>query len=451
MISFEPNMKAAMEHLTLQSEIFAEYETDLDIYKHREKMLVLRQAKLQHIIEHAFKTVPFYTERYKAYASQIEEGRVDEIFTQLPLLEKDDLRSSFFDLVSNNGNLKGCSRNRTSGSSGIPTVNLHDNTLHLKYFLKNQMLYKKTWGISDFGRILMIVPNRFKDNRVIYPEYRIESNSLSKVWYLPTDISSDEFISCLQDINPTIIYGNPHLIIDYINKCESSFINLDALEAVISSFELLDNEMSEVITSYFKSKIIDVYGFSEIGDVAWQCPENKHFHINDLDMYFEVVDDNGKPVFEKEGHIVVTSFYNISMPLIRYKVGDIGILSRKLCSCGNQSMLLKKVLGRNVDFIVRDDGHLVSPYDVMSLLEIIKVDRFKFVQESINSFSLFYVSEKVMDENHILTKLKNLLGGSIDVRFHKVQEILSKGKTKIKTIESKVRRKDEVLNNSIDI
>jgi phenylacetate-CoA ligase len=47
------------------------------------------------------------------------------------------------------------------------------------------------------------------------------------------------------------------------------------------------------------------------------------------------------------------------MPLLRYKLGDMAIQKHDSCSCGRGLPVLKEVVGRVQDFLVRADGHFV--------------------------------------------------------------------------------------------
>ena len=48
------------------------------------------------------------------------------------------------------------------------------------------------------------------------------------------------------------------------------------------------------------------------------------------------------------------------MPLIRYRIGDLGMWEEGRCSCGRGLPRLRSVSGRVTDFLVGSDGRLVS-------------------------------------------------------------------------------------------
>jgi len=60
------------------------------------------------------------------------------------------------------------------------------------------------------------------------------------------------------------------------------------------------------------------------------------------------------------GSILVTDLLNHAMPLIRYRIGDVGAWEEGTCPCGRALPRLRSVQGRVTDFLVGSDGRLVS-------------------------------------------------------------------------------------------
>jgi phenylacetate-CoA ligase len=77
-------------------------------------------------------------------------------------------------------------------------------------------------------------------------------------------------------------------------------------------------------------------------------------------LYVEVVHD-GQPVpAGKTGEILVTDLLNYAMPMIRYRIGDMGAWAEGPDGSGRSLPRLTSVEGRVTDFVVGDDGRLVS-------------------------------------------------------------------------------------------
>src|SRR5690606_30639221 len=122
------------------------------------------------------------------------------------------------------------------------------------------------------------------------------------------------------------------------------------------SMMLLDRER-ELIERVMGCKVTNRYGCEEVGLIASECEEHRGLHINVDDVFLEVVDDEGRPVKPGiPGKILVTDLANYGMPLIRYRIEDVGILSDRQCPCGRGLPLMHSIMGRVADFLKRADG-----------------------------------------------------------------------------------------------
>jgi phenylacetate-CoA ligase len=78
----------------------------------------------------------------------------------------------------------------------------------------------------------------------------------------------------------------------------------------------------------------------------------------------EILDEAERPVpVGAIGSVYVTSLTNDCMPLVRYRVGDLAILSDEKCSCGLQTRLMVDIEGRTDDTITTDDGRKIGRLD----------------------------------------------------------------------------------------
>ena len=96
----------------------------------------------------------------------------------------------------------------------------------------------------------------------------------------------------------------------------------------------------------------NIYGTSELGYVAVSCDKHRAMHI--IESFFEVeIFHDGRIVQDGQiGEVVITDLTNSAMPLIRYKVGDIGRILPGACGCGRDTKRLE-ILGRVQETLVR--------------------------------------------------------------------------------------------------
>ena len=82
------------------------------------------------------------------------------------------------------------------------------------------------------------------------------------------------------------------------------------------------------------------------------------------------------------GEIIATDLWNYGMPFIRYQMGDVGVKSGRLCSCGRGLPLLQEVTGRISDFFIDSKGGLVhGEYFTHLFYGIEGVEQFQLIQE----------------------------------------------------------------------
>jgi transcription termination factor Rho len=96
------------------------------------------------------------------------------------------------------------------------------------------------------------------------------------------------------------------------------------------------------------------------------------------------VGGDGRPVAPgTAGEIVVTHLATHEFPFLRYRTGDVGILSDQTCSCGRTLPLMQEIQGRTTDFVVAADGTILHGLALIyTVRDLPGVERFKIVQHT---------------------------------------------------------------------
>ena len=92
-------------------------------------------------------------------------------------------------------------------------------------------------------------------------------------------------------------------------------------------------ETRKRIQEAFDAKTFDHVGMTEMGAYGYECEVQSGLHINEDEFIAEMIDPSTlRPVEDGEkGELVLTNLGRIGMPLIRYRSGDLGVISRKPC------------------------------------------------------------------------------------------------------------------------
>lgn len=199
------------------------------------------------------------------------------------------------------------------------------------------------------------------------------------------------------------------------------------LKAVITTAEPLTQSMRATIERAFQCQVWNRYGSREAGDIASECKYQRGLHVNPLFTHLEAVDDRGEPVpYGQEGQFLVTNLHNRVMPLIRYAIGDRGVLrAPERCRCGVSWPTIVALTGRVNDWVFLADGSRLRCSALESVLvKLPALKRFQIHQVSetslrirLSSHEPDYLttrSQELADARH---KLNLLSGTPFDVQF----------------------------------
>src|SRR5438094_1915310 len=124
------------------------------------------------------------------------------------------------------------------------------------------------------------------------------------------------------------------------------------------------------IQESFGAKTFDHAGMTEMGAYGFECEAQSGLHINEDEFIAEIIDpETLAPAREGDkGELVLTNLGRIGMPLIRYRTGDLGVMSRQPCPCGRLwARLVGGVVGR-VDDMITIRGINVFPSAIENIV-----------------------------------------------------------------------------------
>jgi phenylacetate-CoA ligase len=136
-------------------------------------------------------------------------------------------------------------------------------------------------------------------------------------------------------------------------------------------------------------------------------------YIMSPNVYLEILDDNGNVVPDGlMGNVVVTSLVAKSMPLIRYKIGDLAIKLPKSeypVKRDLQLPLLKKVIGRDTDIVKTPSGKFMVVHTFTGIFEhFTEIEQFCIVQHNIESIEILYIPREIFKIS-ILHSIEDLI------------------------------------------
>ena len=215
------------------------------------------------------------------------------------------------------------------------------------------------------------------------------------------------------------------------------------MKVCIVTSEMLFDEDKKLLEERFRIPIINEYGSAELDIMALENPEGI-WKINSETLFVEILDENDSVLpYGQEGRIVVTSLYNKAHPMIRYEVGDIGILDEKSTL---QNPILKKLIGRTNDVAILPSGKKSPGMTFYSITKKLfddegNVKEFVITQTKLDTFEIEYVSEKELSTeeiNAIERVLSQFLEPDLKYLFYRKDTIVRSKSGKLKQFKSKV-------------
>jgi phenylacetate-CoA ligase len=218
------------------------------------------------------------------------------------------------------------------------------------------------------------------------------------------------------------------------------------LKSVFCGAEPLSETARKTISESFSCPVFNLYGTTEFGPVAWECPEEHSLHVNAGSVYLEILDGNGRPKKDGEGALAMTTLRNDAMPLLRYDIGDRASWGEE-CPCGRGLPVLKTLEGRADDLITLPSGRVRSALSVNLMDDLVCLKAFQIAQETESRFLFRYVplgrDISPAQKNEIRQRLvKGCLGEEISVEFERAEKIQRGPGGKLSTVISRVPPKE---------
>lgn len=313
---------------------------------------------LRRTLEAAAKYIAFY---HKKDIAIKQGGNEFELLSRYPVISKKDLLGNRASFYPENG----CRRawwpiGKTSGTTGTPLeiFRSYPSVLYENAFIKRH------WEWSGYREGMkraslrgdVVVPIQKKgppfwfynsfENQLI-----LSSRHLRQGCFMAIAEELENFSPYLLESYPSTAYE----LACFLRK-EGRFVNIPY---IFTGSEMLYQHQRELIAERFQCKIMDFYGMAERVAFACEC-EHGNLHLNTDYSFVEILDENNQPT-KDYGHIVGTTFYNLVMPLVRYKLSDISKWKPGQCPCGRTFPMIEPIQGKFEDVLYGSEGNPISP------------------------------------------------------------------------------------------
>ena len=367
---------------------------------------------------------------------------------EVPVMQKSDLQRPLKERLSDGYSKRKIYVGKTSGSSGHPFIFAKDRFCHALTWAEfidrynwiginlNKSLQARFYGIPlDFYGNLV---ERFKDRISLRRRFNVFDLSDQKL---------EGFLDRFKRSNFDYINGYTSSIVLFAKYLEKRQLVLTDVcpnlkVCIVTSEKLFEND-KKLIESAFGVSVINEYGASEVGLIAFE-KSSEEWLVNSESLFIEVLDENNRILpYGEEGRIVVTSLYNKAHPMIRYEIGDTGTLSK---NSSFKRPILKKLTGRTNDVAILANGKVVPGltfyYVTKSIIEDAgSIKEFVIIQTHLDRFKIEYVSDhefSTVQINKILSAIKIFVGKNLRVDIERKPVLLRNKSGKLKQFTSLV-------------
>lgn len=394
-----------------------------------EQLAALQWKRLQRLLEHCYREVPYYRRRWRELGLAPKDIRNLDDYAALPILTKADIREHFDELKAESW------RDRllykaTGGSTGEP----------MRFGFTRESNDRRTavmwrgyeWAGSRMGRRTLFLwggtvgdPTRahqLKDRLYNTVFARRVLNSFKM-----TEANMAEYADAIDRYRPDIIvaYVGPLVqLAEWLTACGRKIWRP---QAIIGGAEAMHGFQREAIEQAFMAPAFNTYGCREFMLIGAECEQRHGLHVNSDHLVVELRTAHGAASEGHAGEVVITDLFNYGMPFVRYANGDMATASEERCSCGRGLPLLARVEGRILDAIRTPGGHVLpGEFFPHMLKDVPGLQRFQLVQRRLDRLDLSIVRGAGFDDaslEYIHREVDKVLGDSVQLHCHFVDEI----------------------------
>ena len=293
----------------------------------------IQDEKLQRLVQHCYKTVPYYTKLFDRLGIKPEQIRTREDLKVLPVLTKQIIRDNYNDLFSTSVDPKRLRNKSTGGSTGTPLKFCTDYAEWSSW--KASTLRAWEWyGLHLGDKIFSLGGNSInqKNNifsfKGLYDRIIMRNNKFSSA-----DVSDEcmqRHYNTLMKLKPSAIRGYGSALYILARYIEKNNLPVCPVKVVLTTGEVLVPDYRRKLQEVFKAPVYDAYGAGDGGILSHECPKHEGLHISEESCIIEITDEQGNPKPDGiTGQVCTTDLDNYAFPFLRYLVGDMAYIKKE--------------------------------------------------------------------------------------------------------------------------
>jgi phenylacetate-coenzyme A ligase PaaK-like adenylate-forming protein len=307
-------------------------------------------------VRHAAVNVPYYRDLFARIGFDPEKLQTDPRYLEdIPYLTKDVIRAEGDRLLRHDHATVRKHVSTTGGSTGPTTCIVYDQEA-ADWSSAVTRLVRRGIGKRHFHSELHFA-SKFPDEFPWRDRLRERAKCLAmnrhNIFFASFDPAELEAMwRRISRIRPYLVHAHPSTMYQLALHIDAQSSPASAFRIFESSGELLEEYQRETIARVFRCDVVDRYGLAEVGIIAYQAGRrDRAMLVLDPMVWPEIATSNDvENVTSREsgevGEVVITATKNHMMPLIRYRTGDLAVLTQT-----SRGFVLNELVGRIHDVI----------------------------------------------------------------------------------------------------
>ncbi len=411
-----------------QAMLAAQFQFDRSQWWPADRMRAQQFRQLRLLIAHATSNVPHYREHLARTGVAMPEDINPETFLRWPLLDKREIQAGAAayeasSMPAGHGEWRLVS---TSGSSGEP---LRAATTDAAIFVQHALVLRsQLWYGLDFRKKYGFL-SMFGES-VSFPEWGPPANAVFRTGPSVQTRATDDHSAQLDWIcreKPAYLKAHAFTIRAVLEESRRSGRVPEGIRAIIVFGEMLPYGTRELARELWNAALYDIYSASEVGSIAFQCPQHGGLHVQSEHVYVEILREDGTPCAPGEsGRVIVTDLHNFAMPLIRYDLRDHARLAGP-CPCGRGLPVLDEILGRSGQIAVDPSGRrFLGHLNLGFWTAVAPIIQRQVVQHTPSKLELRYVAHRDLsadEKSEIARNIRNTMRYDYEIAFTRMAQI----------------------------
>ncbi|HEV2622964.1 MAG TPA: phenylacetate--CoA ligase family protein [Frateuria sp.] len=361
-----------------------------------EQVRALQWQRLQRLLEHCGKHVPYYRRRWRELGVAAADIRSLDDYARLPVLSKAEIRAHAGEFEADGWRDRLLYKS-TGGSTGEP----------LRFGYTRESNDRRTavmwrgygWAGARMGRRTLFLwggavgqPHPLKQFKERLYHAAFARRMLNS--FHMTDANLGRYADAIDAYRPEVIVGYVGPLVRLAQWLLDNGRRVARPVSVLGAAEALHDFQRDLIERAFGCPAYNTYGCREVMLIASECEHRRGLHVNADHLVVELLGAQQGP-----GEVLLTDLSNEGMPLLRYANGDMATAGDDTCPCGRGLPLLSRVDGRVLDAIRTPDGRLLpGEFFPHMLKDVPGLKRFQLVQRELDRLELSLVCSEAFDD-----------------------------------------------------